>query len=78
MLSDPIMFLVSFVPVLTVTITLLNNKVLTFQTEKGAQMAALAEGIKLAQNSQLDTSALHDILCKGAMASPLVQVIFVN
>ena len=39
----------------------------------GAQMAALAEGIKLAEASKLDTEVLHDLLCNGALSSPLVQ-----
>ena len=39
----------------------------------GAQMAALAEGIKLAEASELDTEVLHDLLCNGALSSPLVQ-----
>jgi len=39
----------------------------------GAQMAALAEGLQLAQKSDLDVNVLHDVLCKGAMSSPLVQ-----
>ena len=39
----------------------------------GAQMAALAEGMKLAEASELDTTVLHDLLCNGALNSPLVQ-----
>jgi len=39
----------------------------------GAQMAALAEGLQLAKQSDLDVNVLHDVLCKGAMNSPLVQ-----
>jgi len=39
----------------------------------GAQMAALAEGIELARQSDLDVSVLHDLLCNGALNSPLVQ-----
>ena len=39
----------------------------------GAQMAALAEGIKLAEAAELDTEILYDILCNGQLSSPLVQ-----
>jgi len=39
----------------------------------GAHMAALAEGIKLAEAAELDTAVLHDLLCNGALSSPLVQ-----
>ena len=37
-------------------------------------MAALSEGIQLAKKSDLDCDILHDVLCKGALSSPLVQV----
>ena len=40
----------------------------------GAHMAALSEGIQLAKKSDLDCDVLHDVLCKGALSSPLVQV----
>jgi 3-hydroxyisobutyrate dehydrogenase-like beta-hydroxyacid dehydrogenase len=39
----------------------------------GAHMAALSEGIQLAKKSNLDCDVLHDVLCKGALSSPLVQ-----